>query len=259
MYDAPILKKAIEVLKLIVREGRPMGTTDIARSLSFSKSTTFGILKSLEDEGILVKDPLSKKFNTGNTLFELAKKIVRSTDVAVVARPFLAGLLEGVDETVLLGIREEDEVRVVDILEGHKDFKISSQIGTRTELTTGVSGKIFLSSMDNEEVLRVLERKGLHQYTANSIVDPDRYLEELEKTRAQGYAIDREEYLKGVTAVAALIYSGHFPIAAVWVVGFSSSMGDDKLPDVISLLKATAEQISTRLSPFVSPKASREK
>ena len=186
MYDAPILKKAVEVLRLIVRQGRPLGTTDIARSLSFSKSTTFGILKSL-------------------------------------------------------------------------DFKISSQIGTRMALTAGVVGKIFLSSMDNEEVLGVLERKGLHRYTANSIVDPDRYLEELEKTRAQGYAINREEFLKGVTAVAALIYSGHFPVTAVWVVGFSSSMGDEKLPAVISLLKPTAEQISTRLSPFVSHKASRER
>jgi IclR family acetate operon transcriptional repressor len=166
-------------------------------------------------------------------------------------------LIEAVDETVFLGIREEDKVRVVDILEVHKDFKISSQAGTRMELTAGVVGKVFLSSVDNEEVLNLLEHKGLPRYTENSIVDPDRYLEELEKTRAQGYAIDREEYLKGVTAVAALIYSGHFPIAAVWVVGFTSSMGDKKLPDVISHLKATAEQISTRLSPFVSDKAAR--
>ena len=258
MYDAPILKKAVEVLKLIVREGRPMGTTDIARSLVLSKSTTFGILKSLEEEGILVKDPLSKKFTTGNTLFELAKKIVRSTDVAVVARPFLVRLFEAVDETVLLGIREEDKVRLVDILEVHKDFKISSQVGTPMELTAGVVGKVFLSSMDNEEVLKLLQYKGLNRYTENSIVDPDRYLEELERTRAQGYAIDREEYLKGVTAVAVLIYSGHFPIAAVWVVGFTTSMGDKKLPDIISHLKSTAEQISTRLSPFVSDKAAKE-
>jgi DNA-binding IclR family transcriptional regulator len=104
----------------------------------------------------------------------------------------------------------------------------------------------------------LLQHKGLNQYTENSIVDPDRYLEELERTRAQGYAIDREEYLKGVTAVAVLIYSGHFPIAAVWVVGFTTSMGDKKLPDIISHLKSTAEQISTRLSPFVSDKAAKE-
>ncbi len=252
MYNAPILKKAVEVIKVIVKEDRPMGTTDIARSLSLSKSTTFGILKSLEEEGILVKDPLTKKFSTGNTLFELAKKIVRSTDVAVAARPYLARLMEAVDETVFLAIREEDTVRVVDVLETRKDFKISSQIGTRIDITAGVVGKIFLSSMDNKEAVELLSKKGLRRHTENSIVDLDRYLEEIEKTRSQGYAVDLEEYLKGMTAVAALIYSGHFPIAAVWVVGFTTSMSEDKLPHVISSLKTTAEQISTRLSPFLS-------
>lgn len=252
MYNAPILKKAVEVIKVIVKEDRPMGTTDIARSLSLSKSTTFGILKSLEEEGILVKDPLTKKFSTGNTLFELAKKIVRSTDVAVAARPYLARLMEAVDETVFLAIREEDTVRVVDVLETRKDFKISSQIGTRIDITAGVVGKIFLSSMDNKEAVELLSKKGLRRHTENSIVDLDRYLEEIEKTRLQGYAVDLEEYLKGMTAVAALIYSGHFPIAAVWVVGFTTSMSEDKLPHVISSLKTTAEQISTRLSPFLS-------
>jgi IclR family transcriptional regulator, KDG regulon repressor len=257
MYNAPILKKAVEVIKAIVKEDRPMGTTDIARSLALSKSTTFGILKSLEEEGILVKDPLSKKFSTGNTLFELAKKIVRSTDVAVAARPYLARLREAVDETVFLGIREEDMVRIVDVLETRKDFKISSQIGTRIDITAGVVGKIFLSSMDNKEVMELLSQKGLRRHTENSIVDVNRYLEEIERTRARGYAVDLEEYLKGMTAVAALIYSGHFPIAAVWVVGFTTSMSDDKLPHVISSLRTTAEQISTRLSPFLSDRAER--
>ena len=56
MYNAPILKKAVEVIKLIVKENKPLGVTDISRSLSISKSTTFGILKSLEEEGFLVQD-----------------------------------------------------------------------------------------------------------------------------------------------------------------------------------------------------------
>jgi len=83
------------------------------------------------------------------------------------------------------------------------------------------------------------------------------HLEEVSRTRAQGYAVDLEEYLKGVTAAAALIYSGHFPIAAAWVVGFTSSMADEKLQRVISALKTTAEEISTGLSPFLSDKTRR--
>jgi len=255
MYDAPIVRKAVEVIKLIVKEHRPLGTTDIARSLALSKSTAFGILKSLEEQGILVKDPFSKKFSTGNALFELAKRIVRSTDLAVEARPCLARLVEAVDETVFLGVREGDAVTVVDVVEARKDLRISSQIGTRIDITAGVVGKIFLSTMDDGEIVELLSLKGLPRYTDKSIVDAGRYLEEVSRTRAQGYAVDLEEYLKGVTAVAALIYSGHFPIAAAWVVGFTSSMADEKLQRIISALKTTAQEISTRLSPFLSDKA----
>jgi IclR family transcriptional regulator, KDG regulon repressor len=252
MYNAPILKKAVEVIKLIVKENAPLGVTDIARSLSLSKSTTFGILKSLEEEGFLVKDGQSKKYSTGNTLFELSKKILRTTDVAVTARPLLTKLVAGVDETVFLGVREDDMVKVLDVVEPQKEFKISSSIGTRFGLTVGVFGKIFLSSMEDGEVTELLSQKGLRKHTDNSIVDIDHFLREIDKTREQGYAVDLEEYLKGMRAVAALIYSGHFPVAAIWIVGFTSSMSDDKLPHIISILKATAEEISTRLSPFLS-------
>jgi hypothetical protein len=56
-------------------------------------------------------------------------------------------------------------------------------------------------------------------------------------------------------AIATLIYSGHFPVASVWIVGFTSSMSDEKLPHMISSLKSTAEEISTKLSPFLAGKA----
>jgi DNA-binding IclR family transcriptional regulator len=254
MYNAPILKKAVEVIKLIVRENKPLGVTDIARVLSLSKSTTFGILKSLEEEGFLVKDGLSKKYSTGNTLFELSKRILRTTDVAVTARPHLSRLATDVDETVFLGIREDDMVKVLDLVEPQKEFKISSSIGTRFALTAGVFGKIFLSALDNKEIVSLLSEKGLRKYTDNSIIDTEQFLREIEKTRKQGYAVDFEEYLKGMRAVATLIYSGHFPVAAVWIVGFTSSMSDEKLPHMISSLKNTAEEISARLSPFLAGK-----
>jgi DNA-binding IclR family transcriptional regulator len=254
MYNAPILKKAIGIIKLIAREHRALGVTEIARSLSISKSTTFGILKSLEEEGFLAKNPSSKKYSTGSTLFELSRKILRTPDVAVTARPHLQRLLEAVDETVFLGIREEETVKVLDVLEPRKEFKISSSLGSRLPLMAGVVGKIFLASMGEGEVRELLSKKGLRQFTENSIVSTDLFLRELERTRVDGYAVDLEEYLKGVRAVGSLIYSGDFPVAAVWVAGFANSLSDQKLPVVIEHVKAAAEEISGDLSPFLSPK-----
>jgi IclR family transcriptional regulator, KDG regulon repressor len=252
MYNAPILKKALDILKLIVKENRPLSVTQISHVLSISKSTTFGILKSLEEEGFIYKDARSKKYTIGATLFELSRTILKSTDVTVAARPYLEKLMSLVDETVCLGINEGNEAVVVDVLDPTKDFKILSRVGTKFSLTSGVIGKVFLSSFTDTQVRQFLAEHGLKKYTDNSITDLETFLKELERTRQQGYAVDIEEYLKGVRAIGALVTAGYYPVAAVWIVGFSDSMNDSKLPKMIEHLKDAVDQISVRLSPFVS-------
>jgi DNA-binding IclR family transcriptional regulator len=57
MYNAPILKKAVEILRFLIREYQPLGVTEIAKTVSISKSTAYGILKSFHEEGLVSKDP----------------------------------------------------------------------------------------------------------------------------------------------------------------------------------------------------------
>ncbi len=250
MYNAPALKKALEIIKLIVREKKPLGVTEISRTLALSKSTTFGILKSLEEEGLLLNIDSTKKYMTGKELFELSRSVLRATDLTSIARSFLEKLVELVDETVFLGVRENDVVKVVEGVTPEKELKISSPVGARFALTAGVIGKVFLAPMGNDEILDFLAKHDLPRYTERSITNTSQFLEEIEKTRARGYAVDFEEYLTGMRAVATLIYAGHFPVGALWVVGFTSSLNDEKLPTVITHLTHVAAAISSHLSPF---------
>jgi len=257
MYKAPALKKAFEIINLIVRENRALGVTEIARALDLSKSTTFGILQSLEEEGFLTKVDATKKYLVGAELLELSKRVLGATDLTVTARSYLEKLVEQVDETAFLGVREGNTVRVLDVVEPHKELKISSPVGARFSLTAGVIGKIFLAPLQDEEILALLAKHKLARYTENSVTDTGKFLEEVAKTRSSGYAVDFEEYLAGMRAVATLIYSGHLPIGAIWVVGFTSSLNDDKMPHVITHLKQAAEEITLRLSPFYTARNGR--
>lgn len=252
MYNAPILKKAIGIIRLVVKENRPLGVTEIARTLIISKSTAFGILKSLEEEALVVKDGVSKRYIAGPELFELAKKVMRTVDITSIARPFLEKLVELVDETAFLGVREENAAKVLDVVEPGKELKVSSPVGARFTFDAGVIGKIFLASMDPDEMMGLITQQGLPAHTEHTITDMNLFLEEIARTRRQGYALDLEEYLKGVRAVGAPLYSGHFPAGAIWVVGFTGSISDEKLPEMISHVKEAAERISARLSPFLS-------
>jgi IclR family transcriptional regulator, KDG regulon repressor len=248
MYSVPILKKALDVLRLLVEEQTPSGVTDIAKKLAISKSTTFGILRALEKEGFVVRDGGLKKYLIGHGLIDFSKKVIRGADFVTIARPFVEKLVDVVEETAFLGVREYDNVKVLDVVEARKSLKISSPIGTRTPITAGVFGKIFLSTMENDAVVRYLKEKGLTRYTDNSITDIDAYLEAIEKTRECKYAVDLEEYMKGLRAMATMVYSETVPIAALWIVGFASSMSDDKLPGMAEQLTGAARLVSERLT-----------
>jgi IclR family transcriptional regulator, KDG regulon repressor len=248
MYNAPILKKSLEVLKFIVDSGTPLGVTEISKNLSVSKSTIYGILNALKDEKFVAKDNKTKKYIIGTELYELAKKIFKGGEIVMVARPFLEKLVSLVDETAFLCIQEATAARVLDAIEAKKALKLTSPIGITFPITASVLCKAFLSPMDNESIKTFLKENGLPRYTENSITDIDEFLKEIEKTREIGYSLDLEEYLKGIQAAATLIYSNGMPVGAICVIGFSTSVFNDKLPSIIQHLKNTAQQISERLS-----------
>jgi DNA-binding IclR family transcriptional regulator len=248
MYNAPILKKSLEVLKFIVDSGTPLGVTEISNNLSVSKSTIYGILNALKDEKFVAKDNKTKKYIIGTELYELSKKVFKGGEIVMVARPFLEKLVSLVDETAFLCIREDTAARVLDAIEAKKALKITSPIGIRFPITASVLCKALLSPMDNESIRMFLKEKGLPHYTENSITDIDEFLKEIDKMRETGYSLDLEEYLKGIRAVATLIYSNNVPVGAISVIGFSTSMYNEKLPSIIQHLKNTAQQISERLS-----------
>lgn len=248
MYSAPVIKKTFEVMSLVVDSNKPLGVTEIARNLSLSKSTVFGILKALQDMGFIVKSKSTKRYTIGQELFRLSKKVLQGGELTSIARPFLERLMEIVDETVFLCVREESVVKVLDTIETRKKLKISSPIGTRLPITASVFCKAFLSPMGDDEIRDFLKVRGLPKYTVNSITDIDRFIEEVEKTRKQGYSLDLEEYLMGVRAIATLVYSNNFPVAAICILGFTGSMTAEGMPEMARQLQDTARLISERIS-----------
>lgn len=248
MYSAPIIKKTFEVLRLIVGSNRSLGVTEIAKALSLSKSTVFGILKALQDTGFVTKSKTTKKYAIGQELFKLSKMVLQGDVVTMIARPFLEKLVELVDESVFLCAREENVVRVLDTIETNKKLKISSPIGTKFPITSAVFCKVFLSPMDDKDIRNFLKEQGLPKYTENSITDIDRFLTEIAKVRERGYSIDLEEYLVGTRGIATLIHSKGYPLTSIGILGFTGSMNEDKMNGMVKHLMNTAREISERLS-----------
>ena len=108
-------------------------------------------------------------------------------------------------------------------------------------------GKVFLAQRDDAEVLEFIKESGLPQFTSRSIVYEEEYLAELALVRNQGYALDNGEYLRGVRAVAVGLGNHRGLPLAIWVVGFSGSMGNEMMPQIIEATTETAKTLRAAL------------
>ncbi len=250
-YNAPSVRKAFLMLRFISRTNQGMGISDLAGSLEISKGTVHGIISALEELGALIRDPFSKKYTLGPTLFELGRSAYAEFELGDIVRPVMQKLMRRTGTSVFVGILNGKRVPILDVVESNRDFKITAPRGSAVPLLAGAIGKVFLSVMDKTQAADIL-RKGLPSYTEHSITNPDEYLLQLELTRKRGYAVDDEEYMAGVRAAAALIDGKQGKEYAIWAVGFKTELSDHNMAKLTKNIMEAARLISGQLKDRLS-------
>lgn len=244
-YKAPAVGKAFELLRVVARSRRGLGLSELAAELGYSKSTTHGLVHALIDEGALVPVAGGKKLLMGSTVVELAFQSWNYLIINRAAQPILDQLKDEIEESVFLGVFNRSNARAIIMAtaEATKPLKISSPPGTSISLFAGAVGKVFLAGMEDDQALALIREKGLARYTENSIVSEKKLMAELARVRDRGWALDDEEYLPGVRAVAASIGNLHGLPLAVWVVGFAGSMGEKQIGKITRATLETTEKL----------------
>jgi DNA-binding IclR family transcriptional regulator len=246
-YGAPSVKKAFAILSAISASKEGMGVSDLAKKLKMAKSTVHGMTSALEELGAVMRDPLTKKYKLGFTLLEIGRSAYSQIDLQTSARPVTEELMERTQTSVFLGIQNWGQVTILDIVESRQDLNITAPVGSTIPLFAGAVGKVFLASISQEQAVKILKSKGLPRFTDNSIVDVDLYLKELRQVREKGYAVDDEEYILGVRAVAAPLMGLGQLRSAIWAVGFKASLDEKKMQILTAETQKAAKTISRRI------------
>jgi DNA-binding IclR family transcriptional regulator len=102
---------------------------------------------------------------------------------------------------------------------------------------------VYLASLPADRAVQFIQERELRRYTEKTIADKNDYIAEINQVRQNGYAIDDEEYLPGVRAVAVGVGNHRGLPLALWVVGFAGAMEKDVLPDIIRYMQQTAHRL----------------
>ena len=244
----PAVDKTFAILDLLAKSNESMGVSEITRALAFNKSTVFNIAHTLADLEILKQAP-DNKFSLGIKFYLLGRASRIGSEIISTIHPYLELINHKTNLSVFLGVRSDLHAIIVDKVDAAFDIKISSEVGMRLPLLAGAGGKAMLSRMPDQEIDRILSKNGLQRYTRYSVVDKIKYKKMLKKTQKVGFAVDKEEYIEGIRALAVplKINRGNSPFA-IWAVGLKGQIADEVIDSYSELLKKFAGEIEIRLA-----------
>lgn len=243
-YSVQVLIDAAAILSTFGPRNTPLGIAEISKMVGVGRSKVHRLLDTLRFLGFVEQDQVSRKYRLGLRTFEIAAAAASRFDLGPAARQALQELVWATGETVNVGVLQGSEVLYVDSVRGFGPLRLEVELGTRAPATGTAMGKAILAFEAPERVERVLAGP-IPAVTRNSITDPHRLREELNRTRELGYALDDEESFSGIRCVAVPIfdYSGA-PIAAIAVSGPAGRLPMSKLLDLVEPLRQAAERIS---------------
>ena len=194
--------KAITLLRATAEDGNA-NVSSLARAAGLPRATALRMIQTLEQEGFLLRNPGEDRVVLGPELLRLARNTDEQLLLRQVARPIMGELVDAVGETVTLSVVAPDGgLDLVDEVDAPHLLGPRSWVGQRFPLHASASGKVLLSTFDEERLAHFLLQP-LFPHTPSTITSADDLRAELRRVREQRYAFTVDEDEEGLSGIAA--------------------------------------------------------
>ena len=233
--------RAAELLKALGAHGGPATVFDLADRCGLNRSTVWRILATLEDEGLVERDPATGRYEIGYALVALGAAaghdpLVRRAHAA------LRALAEACLETASLAVPRGMQLVYVDQVQA-PHVMAADWLGRATPLHATSTGKALLACLSEDDVGAALPGR-LERFTDTTITARAVLRTELADVRARGYAVSRGELEPALWGVSAPVLDRGRPVAVVSVWGVETRIRARGLDALGSRTVAAADEIA---------------
>ena len=242
------LSKAIDTIDAVAEAGSA-GIRMLSSITGFPPSTIHRIAATLVKKGYFQQDPVTRRYSLSYRFLELASRVQQQTHLTSIARPHLEQIMTATRESINLAVRDGDSAVYLDIVQSsYSMLQLFTRPGARVPLyATGV-GKLFLSRFSTSDLTAYLQRVDLQPFTRHTLIEKNKVIEEMNRIRNRGFAVDNEEMEEGVRCVAALIFNHRGePAASVSITGAAMRVTPDRVEHFGELIRSCALTISREL------------
>jgi IclR family transcriptional regulator, KDG regulon repressor len=225
------LARGLAVLEALADEPAArdgLGVVRLAELVEGEKSQLSRTLQTLEEHGLVRRDPDTLAYRLGWRLFSLATRVSEAHLLAA-APPVLRSLVRELGESAHLSVRQGGQVLTLLSESPPSTLHAPGRVGGLTPLASTSAGRVLAFDLAEPELVEL----GLAP-TADALAT----------ARSLGYAIVREEFEPGLVAAAAPIRDVAGRVVAALNVSAPRFRLDDKLEDAALRVVVAADGLS---------------
>jgi IclR family transcriptional regulator, pca regulon regulatory protein len=161
------------------------------------------------------------------------------------AQPVLERLADRLHESCSLTVLDGDEIVYVARASTRRIITIGLSVGSRLPVYCTAMGRVLLAFAGDAERSAYLSRARLVRHTPHTIADRAGLRAEIERVRAEGYAIVDQELEIGLRSLAVPVRRLDQSVAAAMNVGVQAARvdRDTMVREYVPVLRAAAEEI----------------
>jgi DNA-binding IclR family transcriptional regulator len=208
------LAKGMAVLELVVDSRRPVGLVEMTERLGLPKPTVHRLVRQLEEEGLLQREPQRDRFSAGPRLRALALDTIGATVATGPVHAILESLVAQINETCNIGILDRTQVVYLDRVECDWPLRLQLRPNSRLPIHCTANGKLLLAMLEDRTRRRLIDNLNLQAFTVNTITDPGLLDEECSAIREQNFATNNQEFHLGLIGLAVPVRDGEGRVIA---------------------------------------------
>ncbi len=239
--------RSLRILEAVAQH-QPVTVGELTKLFGLPKSTVQRTLVTLNEAGWLRanrKD--TTRWEIGARVLAVRPAALQGSSLFAAAREPMIRLRDAVNETIHLSVPDALQCMVVvDRVDCTHAVRTFHAIGDTSPLHATATGRAVLAYAPRADVDELVAR-GLERFGEATPVDAETLRLELDRVRADGYSVNRNQYRPDVCAVAAAILDeGGTPLATVAVSMPESRYDAERLPELGRLVGETAQEIAAR-------------
>ncbi|MCX7344791.1 MAG: IclR family transcriptional regulator [Alphaproteobacteria bacterium] len=242
------LRRALDILDLMLQRGGPLTVAQIIEALSIPKSTAYELVRTLTEANCIEPSGKGSGLYLGRKLYEFGMAYHGHVDLLRDGSIVAEELRNETGETVQLSVLENDQMMVLLKEEGVRPLRIISNVGSRVPINWAAAGRLLVSDLDDKTLTRLLTATVRQSPSGKATMDVKKIIAQVRRYRRQGYATELNEANEHAGCIAApIIDAAGRCIAALSVVVPEQRLARPNREHlIVSVIKA-AEKLSRRI------------